>query len=220
MAPNLAANPYWALDQQVGKQFGISPDLLSAQQYEESGWNPAAVSPAGAFGLTQFIPSTAAAFGVEPGTSTTAVTSQVEGEAKYLSQLYTEEGSWTGALEAYNAGPGGVANAAANGAAGYATNILSMAGDPGGAPTATATGSSPSATPAQTTSIISDITNPVASVVSGAAGAVLGPIVPGVERFLLSLVFVAAAAGLVILGATRLFPGFTRTVGSAARLAA
>lgn len=127
-SPDLTSNPYWAEDVKVGKQYGISPYLLSAQQYVESGWNPAAVSPTGAFGLSQFEPGTAAEYGVQQGTSTSAVDSQITGEAKYLTALYKEEGnSWQTALEAYNAGPGGVANAAGNGASAYASEILNYA---------------------------------------------------------------------------------------------
>ena len=40
--------------------------VLGAQIQQESGWNPAARSPAGAGGLAQFVPSTAADFGLAP----------------------------------------------------------------------------------------------------------------------------------------------------------
>ncbi len=43
----------------------INPALLAAQLYQESGWNPKAVSPANARGLAQFIPGTWAAYGVD-----------------------------------------------------------------------------------------------------------------------------------------------------------
>src|SRR4051794_29746052 len=36
----------------------MSPALLAAQLYSESGWNPNAVSPADARGIAQFIPGT------------------------------------------------------------------------------------------------------------------------------------------------------------------
>lgn len=41
----------------------ITPDLIAAQIEAESGWNPNAVSPAGARGIAQFMPSTWAAAG-------------------------------------------------------------------------------------------------------------------------------------------------------------
>ncbi|MFF1559746.1 NlpC/P60 family protein [Streptomyces sp. NPDC058279] len=43
----------------------ISPALLAAQLYSESGWNPNAVSPADARGIAQFIPGTWAGHGVD-----------------------------------------------------------------------------------------------------------------------------------------------------------
>ncbi len=43
----------------------INPALLAAQLYQESGWNPRAVSPADARGIAQFIPGTWAAHGVD-----------------------------------------------------------------------------------------------------------------------------------------------------------
>lgn len=43
----------------------ISPALLAAQLYQESGWNPKAQSPAAAQGIAQFIPGTWQAHGVD-----------------------------------------------------------------------------------------------------------------------------------------------------------
>ncbi|MFF9504515.1 NlpC/P60 family protein [Streptomyces sp. NPDC014656] len=43
----------------------INPALLAAQLYQESGWNPRAVSPADARGIAQFIPGTWASHGVD-----------------------------------------------------------------------------------------------------------------------------------------------------------
>ena len=153
--PALDSNPYWVQDVSTGQQYGISPDLLSAQQYVESGWNPAAVSPKGAFGISQFLPSTAQYYGVQPGTSQAAVDSQINGEANYMSQLYQQEGSWTGALEAYNAGPNGVANAANNGAATYASEILSLAGNGGGGAPKSSGGTGETTTTTTTSSVTS-----------------------------------------------------------------
>lgn len=239
MAQNLTANPYYALDVAAARRYKLSPLLLSAQQLVESGWNPSAVSPAGAFGISQFEPSTASAFGVEPGTSPQAVATQVNGEAAYLSSLLRTEGNLTSALEAYNAGPRGVANASSNGAAKYATKILALAGTgassvPAGgghpyagagtsttstaatSPGTTSTGStSTGSTSAQTTGIVGDIIG----YAGGLIGSVIeGPkylkIIPKIESFLLSLVFVVASLVLVILGVTRLFPGAAKTAGN------
>ncbi|MCZ0208190.1 C40 family peptidase [Streptomyces achromogenes] len=43
----------------------LSPALLAAQLYQESGWNPTVVSPADARGIAQFIPSTWATHGID-----------------------------------------------------------------------------------------------------------------------------------------------------------
>lgn len=241
MAQNLTANPYYALDVAAARRYKLSPLLLSAQQLVESGWNPSAVSPAGAFGISQFEPSTASAFGVEPGTSPQAVATQVNGEAAYLSSLLRTEGNLTSALEAYNAGPRGVANASSNGAAKYATKILALAGTGGNSvpaggahpysgagtsTTSTATSSttspgataSSSTTSAQTTGIVGDIIGYAGGIIGSAfEGSKNLKIVPRIESFLLSLVFVVASLVLVILGVTRLFPGAAKSAGNLAK---
>src|SRR3954451_10556916 len=43
----------------------LSPPLLAAQLYQESGWNPNAQSPADARGIAQFIPATWASHGID-----------------------------------------------------------------------------------------------------------------------------------------------------------
>ena len=87
----------------ASKAYGIPASVLMAQIRQESGFNPAAVSSAGAFGLSQFIPSTAASYGVKPGTSRAAQRSQVFGEAKYLTDLGFQQDPQH-ALTAYSGG--------------------------------------------------------------------------------------------------------------------
>jgi soluble lytic murein transglycosylase-like protein len=53
-----------ALVIQKANQYGINPGIALAQIQRESGFNPRAVSPAGAKGVAQFMPDTAARFGL------------------------------------------------------------------------------------------------------------------------------------------------------------
>ena len=103
-AAGLAGVPYAGLFTQAGQKYGVSPALLAAVASQESGFNPSAVSSAGAQGLMQFMPSTAQGLGVNPLDPTSAI----NGAAKYLSSLTSQFGSTSLALAAYNAGPGAV----------------------------------------------------------------------------------------------------------------
>jgi soluble lytic murein transglycosylase-like protein len=86
---------------------GVPRSLLVATAYEESQMDPGALSPAGARGLLQVMPSTARALrldGDDPAANVLA-------GARYLRLLLDRFGSVELALSAYNAGPAAVERA-------------------------------------------------------------------------------------------------------------
>jgi soluble lytic murein transglycosylase-like protein len=101
-----AGVPYAAEITAAARNNGIDPALLAGLVRQESNFNPTAGSPAGARGLTQLMPATAAGLGV---TDVTDPVQSLEGGARYLRrQLDAFGGDVTKALAAYNAGPGAV----------------------------------------------------------------------------------------------------------------
>jgi soluble lytic murein transglycosylase-like protein len=98
--------PFGAQITAAAKRHGIDPALLAGLVKQESGFNPNAGSSAGARGLTQLMPGTAAGLGV---TNVLDPAQSLDGGAKYLrQQLDAFGGDVTLALAAYNAGPGAV----------------------------------------------------------------------------------------------------------------
>jgi soluble lytic murein transglycosylase-like protein len=98
--------PFRTLFEDAGRRHGVDPLLLSAVARQESGFDPRAVSHAGAQGLMQLMPGTAAGLGVtdsfDPGQA-------VDGAARLLRQLLDRfDGRLDLALAGYNAGPGAV----------------------------------------------------------------------------------------------------------------
>ena len=89
----------------VAQRYGVDPALALAVAQAESGLNPNAVSSAGAIGLFQLMPATAAGLGVDPKDPL----QNIEGGIKYLSQLLDKyNGDVSLTLAGYNAGPGNV----------------------------------------------------------------------------------------------------------------
>lgn len=100
------ARPYDTLIVQQAARHGVREDLVRAVIQVESAFNPRAVSPAGAMGLMQLMPSTARQFGVvnafDPAQNVTA-------GVAYLRQLLDRyDNNERLALAAYNAGPSAV----------------------------------------------------------------------------------------------------------------
>jgi Transglycosylase SLT domain/D-alanyl-D-alanine carboxypeptidase len=87
-------------------RWNVSAALLAAQLMAESNFNPLAQSGVGAQGIAQFIPSTAAAYGLRNPFDAEAA---IDAQAHLMSDLLRRFGSFALALAAYNAGPAGVA---------------------------------------------------------------------------------------------------------------
>ena len=92
-APLLRASARW----------NVSAALLAAQLMAESNFNPYASSSAGAQGIAQFIPGTAAAYGLDDPFDPVAA---IEAQAHLMHDLIAQLGSPQLALAGYNAGPG------------------------------------------------------------------------------------------------------------------
>lgn len=83
-------------------RWGVPPALMAGQLMAESGFDPNAGSSAGAQGIAQFMPSTAAAYGLANPYDPVAA---IDAEAHLMSDLLRQFGSPELALAAYNAGP-------------------------------------------------------------------------------------------------------------------
>jgi Soluble lytic murein transglycosylase and related regulatory proteins (some contain LysM/invasin domains) len=93
---------YHQLAHQDATNAGINPDLFEKQISQESGFNPNAVSPEGAVGIAQFMPSTAQGLGINPYDAVQSLS----GAASLMARYYTKYQSYDKALAAYNAGTG------------------------------------------------------------------------------------------------------------------
>jgi soluble lytic murein transglycosylase-like protein len=90
----------------ASQRWSVSAALLAAQLHQESGFNPAAVSPAGAQGIAQFMPGTARAYGLRNPFDAAAA---IDAQAHLMHDLLQRFADVKLALAAYNAGPAPVA---------------------------------------------------------------------------------------------------------------
>jgi len=99
---------------QAAAKYNLPPAVLAGLlSHESGGFNPSVLtgqkpSPAGAIGIAQFMPGTAAEMGVDP----LNIPQAIDGAARYLSQNMRHPNnpgnSLNWAISAYNSGPGGV----------------------------------------------------------------------------------------------------------------
>lgn len=102
------AGRYRPVAREAAAKYGIPASVLEALIFTESGWDPNAVSPAGAQGIAQFMPATARSLGIDPLNPYEAI----DGAAKHLAALYRNTANlssdpserWEYALAGYNAG--------------------------------------------------------------------------------------------------------------------
>jgi soluble lytic murein transglycosylase-like protein len=107
---NLAKNQYVQLATADASAVGIPPNLFVRQINQESGFYPDAISPAGAIGIAQFEPQTAAGLGIDPHDPVASL----KGAAQLMARYYRMYGDFGKALAAYNAGSGAVNTAIAS----------------------------------------------------------------------------------------------------------
>lgn len=120
MGVNVPSNYVWWVKEASAKTH-MPYQVVACQINLESGFNPGAVSPAGAEGIAQFLPSTFASYAHgSPFNVNDALTAYIN----FMNFLLRGQfGNLRNALAAYNAGPGNIPAGW-----GYADEILSCAG--------------------------------------------------------------------------------------------
>ncbi len=107
---------YVDIARRIFAEEGVPQDLVWLAQ-AESGWSPGALSPAAAYGIWQFIPSTGARFGLTQNAwidERGGIEQPTRAAARYLKWLNRRfNGDWLLAMAAYNCGEGNVERALA-----------------------------------------------------------------------------------------------------------
>lgn len=112
--------------QNASANSGVPYPILQSLAYQESSYNPSAVSSEGAQGLLQVMPATGTSLGL---TNPFDAQQNANAGASYLASLYKQYGNWNDALVAYNQGPGALASQGPfQSSQNYASTILSNAG--------------------------------------------------------------------------------------------
>lgn len=105
---------------QKATQYGLIPEVFERQIQAESGFNPKAVSPSGAQGIAQIMPTTAKGWGVNPLDPVAALDASAKNMAGYIKTYLGGKApsaetdpvklraAYEKGLRAYNAGPGAV----------------------------------------------------------------------------------------------------------------
>lgn len=108
-------NPIASYARAQAQAYGVDPDIFARQIGQESGWRPGAESPAGARGIAQFMPGTAADVARRMGGGVTAQQIMSDPQvglraaAFHMRELLDRNGGdYARALAAYNAGQGAV----------------------------------------------------------------------------------------------------------------
>lgn len=94
-------NEYAPLLSAAAAKYGVPLNMLTAQMQAESAGNPLAVSPVGATGLMQIIPSNYSAYGV---TDPTNPAQSIDAGAHMDADAYKRTGNWPDALREYHGG--------------------------------------------------------------------------------------------------------------------
>lgn len=182
---------------------GLPVAVVAAQANVESGFNPNAVSPAGAKGFWQFMPGTYNAVAKQAGVPQNTefnVADETKAYEVYMNQLLAQEGGNVyKALEAYNAGPGNLPAGSA-----YAASILNAAGQPKSlqaTQNATLTGIHIPGTPWTIPTSPGDVTSGIANQFKDLFNAMLSGLgVPSLKDALQRLGLILLGVALIIVG--------------------
>src|SRR4051794_41492181 len=100
--PSFVPEQFAAPISHAAQRWNVSATLLAAQLYQESHFNPFAQSPAGAQGIAQFMPGTAAAYGLTDAFDSAAA---IDAQAHLMRDLLRRFRSGPLSLAAHKPGP-------------------------------------------------------------------------------------------------------------------